>query len=101
MAYTVQTWTNGSGGGTPLSAARLSHIEAGVLAAHNEKAALAGATFTGGVSAPSLAVGGAATAGSVSASGNVTAVNLTGCIGIPVGGSVPAGVPVGTVVVEY
>lgn len=30
MAYTKQTWTNGSGGGTPISAARLQHIEDGL-----------------------------------------------------------------------
>lgn len=28
--YTPQTWVDGSGGGTPLSAARLAYIEAGV-----------------------------------------------------------------------
>lgn len=30
MAYTPQTWTNGSAGGTPLSAARLTHMENGI-----------------------------------------------------------------------
>lgn len=30
MSYTQQTWTNGSGGGTPLSASRLTHMEAGI-----------------------------------------------------------------------
>lgn len=35
MAYTKQTWTDGSGGGTPLSAARLSAIEDGIEGAHN------------------------------------------------------------------
>lgn len=33
MAYTKQTWTDGSTGGTPLSAARLNHVEDGVEAA--------------------------------------------------------------------
>ena len=33
MAYTKQTWTNGSGGGTPISAARLQYIEDGLEAA--------------------------------------------------------------------
>ena len=33
MAYTPQTWTNGAAGGTPLSAARLAVIEAGLVAA--------------------------------------------------------------------
>jgi hypothetical protein len=33
MAYSKQTWVNGSGGGTPVSAARLGHIEDGVEAA--------------------------------------------------------------------
>lgn len=33
MVYTPQTWTNGAGGGTPLSAARLGVIEAGIAAA--------------------------------------------------------------------
>ncbi len=33
MPYTPQTWTNGSGGGTPISAARLTIIEAGIQAA--------------------------------------------------------------------
>lgn len=30
MPYSPQTWSDGSGGGTPLSAARLTHIETGV-----------------------------------------------------------------------
>lgn len=33
MAYSVQSWTNGAIGGTPVSAARLSHLEAGIAAA--------------------------------------------------------------------
>lgn len=33
MAYSKQTWTNGPDGGTPLSAARLNHIEDGIEAA--------------------------------------------------------------------
>lgn len=38
MAYTKQTWNDGSGGGTPISGARLTHIEDGVDAAHDELA---------------------------------------------------------------
>lgn len=34
MAYTKQTWANLVAGGTPLSAARLSHMEDGIEAAH-------------------------------------------------------------------
>lgn len=30
MAYTPQTWANGEGGGTPLSAERLNYIEQGI-----------------------------------------------------------------------
>lgn len=33
IPYTPQTWADGPGGATPISAARLSHIEAGVAAA--------------------------------------------------------------------
>lgn len=33
MVYTPQTWADGSGGGTPISAARLNYMEAGVAAA--------------------------------------------------------------------
>lgn len=33
MPYSPQTWANGQIGGTPISAARLSHIEAGIAAA--------------------------------------------------------------------
>jgi hypothetical protein len=33
LGYTPQTWTDGSGGGTPLSAARMAHIESGLDAA--------------------------------------------------------------------
>lgn len=33
MAYEPQTWANGRSGGTPISAARLAHIESGVAAA--------------------------------------------------------------------
>lgn len=35
MTYTKQTWVNGSGGGTPISAARLNHIEDGLDGAAN------------------------------------------------------------------
>lgn len=35
MAYTKQTWTAGSGGGTPLSAGRFQHIEDGLEAVAN------------------------------------------------------------------
>lgn len=34
MSYTPQTWVNGSGGGTPLSAARLNNAEAGIGGAY-------------------------------------------------------------------
>lgn len=40
MAYTKQTWADGFVGGTPITAARLGHIEDGIEAAHG----LAGAT---------------------------------------------------------
>lgn len=30
MAYSEQTWTDGAGGGTPISAARLTHMETGI-----------------------------------------------------------------------
>lgn len=33
MAYAKQTWTDGAGGATPVSAARLSHMEDGIEAA--------------------------------------------------------------------
>lgn len=33
MAYTKQTWSNGSGGGTPTSAARFNYMEDGIEAA--------------------------------------------------------------------
>lgn len=33
MSYTPQTWVNGSGGGTPLSAPRLNYLEQGLAAA--------------------------------------------------------------------
>lgn len=33
MAYTKQTWTDGSAGGTPVTAARLGHLEDGIAAA--------------------------------------------------------------------
>lgn len=35
MAYTPQTWTDGLGGGTPLSASRFTYMEAGVEDADN------------------------------------------------------------------
>lgn len=35
MPYTPQTWINGVGGGTPLSAARLNYMETGIEAASN------------------------------------------------------------------
>lgn len=33
MVYTPQVWTDGAGGGTPIDAARLTHIESGISAA--------------------------------------------------------------------
>lgn len=36
MAYAKQTWQDGEAGGTPLSAARLNHIETGIDNAHTE-----------------------------------------------------------------
>lgn len=50
MPYTPQTWTNGSGGGTRVNAARLNYMEAGIDDAHgiadvaSTKAAAASAT---------------------------------------------------------
>lgn len=38
MAYAPQTWANGSGGGTPIDADRLNHIEAGIVAVDTAKA---------------------------------------------------------------
>lgn len=35
MTYTKQTWVDGLGGGTPLSAGRLGHLEDGLVDAHN------------------------------------------------------------------
>lgn len=40
MTYTEQTWVDGAAGGTPLSAARLGHIEDGIAAAAAAAAAL-------------------------------------------------------------
>lgn len=37
MPYTKQNWNNGSGGGTPLNAARLNTMEKGIEDAHIEK----------------------------------------------------------------
>lgn len=34
VTYTKQTWANGVAGGTPISAARLTHMEEGIYAAH-------------------------------------------------------------------
>lgn len=36
MVYNEQVWQDGEVGGTPLSAARLNHMESGIDAAHNE-----------------------------------------------------------------
>lgn len=44
MPYTKQTWVDGSGGGTPLSAARLNYIETGVF---NAQATADAASGTG------------------------------------------------------
>lgn len=38
IPYVKQTWTDGSGGGTPLSAARLAVIEGGIFDAHYQPA---------------------------------------------------------------
>lgn len=36
MAYTLQTWTDGSAGNTPLNATRLGHMESGIAAAYGQ-----------------------------------------------------------------
>lgn len=36
MTYSKQTWTDGAGGGTPLSAARLTHMEDGIEEVQND-----------------------------------------------------------------
>lgn len=46
MAYTEQTWADGPGGGTPLSAARLNHLEDGLTATDLAAAAAAAAAAT-------------------------------------------------------
>jgi ABC-type Fe3+-hydroxamate transport system substrate-binding protein len=52
--YTAQGWANGSGGGTPLSAARLLYMEAGIEAVDNAAiAGLAGKASTASVAAKS------------------------------------------------
>jgi hypothetical protein len=38
MAYTPQTWADGSSGATPLTAARLNHMEAGIAAGNEPQA---------------------------------------------------------------
>lgn len=43
MTYVKQTWSNGEGGGTPISAARLNYIEAGIEAADDAASASAAA----------------------------------------------------------
>lgn len=57
MAYTKQTWTNGSAGGTPLSAARLQHLEDGLEDAAN----VADAAGTGDVAGDTHAATGKGT----------------------------------------
>lgn len=48
MGYTAQTWVDGAAGGTPISAARLNHIEAGLVDLDERlTAAAAGAAATG------------------------------------------------------
>lgn len=42
MSYTKQTWADGPGGGTPVSAARLQHIEDGIAATDNPVFGLSG-----------------------------------------------------------
>lgn len=47
MAYTKQTWVDGSAGGTPVSAARLNHIEQGVADVDQQVAGRVQAMQTG------------------------------------------------------
>jgi len=57
LAYTPQTWANGSAGGTPLSATRLTYIESGIQAAATQADAAFSLASSGGG-------GGSGTAGS-------------------------------------
>jgi hypothetical protein len=65
MPYTPQTWSDGSTGGTPITAARLSHIESGIsavdaTASTSVQSVTAGdgtITVAGTATAPTVAVG--------------------------------------------
>jgi hypothetical protein len=46
MAYSPQTWADGSGGGTPLTAARLNHMETGIEDADTRITTLEGGSTT-------------------------------------------------------
>lgn len=61
MAYSKQSWTNGPGGGTPVSATRLGHMEDGIADAHDQLATAQVAL--GALPATSASLAGRAVAG--------------------------------------
>ncbi len=79
-AYDEQDWVNGSAGGTPVSAARLSHMEAGIASAQDtaddaEVAASAAQATADGLTAAdvgALALTGGTVTGDVTVTGNET-----------------------------
>lgn len=55
MSYTPQTWADGSGGGTPLSAARLNYMETGIDDADTRVTAIEGGSLDSRYASPSYA----------------------------------------------
>ncbi len=75
-AYVKQTWTNGSGGGTPLSAARLQWIEDGLDVADVTDAVTAKGDLIVGTAADTVVRKGAGTNGQVLSADSVQADGL-------------------------
>lgn len=89
MAYSPQTWTDGSAGGTPLSAARLTVMETGIEDADTRLAALEYLTINAQTGSYTLVLG---DVGKVVEVTSASATNVT----VPQNSSVAF--PIGTVI---
>lgn len=96
MAYTPQVWSDNSGGGTPVSAARLNYMEAGIDTAH-DTADAASATATAAQSAANTALTNANTAQTNALAAQTAAANTVAKSLFTAKGSIVVGIGAGAV----
>jgi len=79
MTYSKQTWADGPSGGTPLSAARLNHIEDGIAAGPTSDPAITGILYDGNGNPTSITTDGVTTTYTWNSDGTP---NTQSCLGV-------------------